>query len=102
MLCGLTASTTISGVSRTSWLDATECRPPFFGRSASTGSATIASPAARPRDNHPSSIAPPIFPQPTSRSLAMAQRPLNLAGRFSRKAAAPSLRSSLVAIFSSL
>ena len=34
--------------------------------------------------------------------LAHRQRPLNLAGRFSRKAVAPSLRSSLPAIFSSL
>ena len=100
--CGLTASTTISGVLATSEVEATARRPGVRGRSASTGSATMTSAAASPRASQPSSMAPPILPQPTSRSSPMAYLPLNCAARFSRKAAAPSLRSSLPAMCSSL
>ena len=50
-------------------LEATQRSPSLRGRSASTGSATIASDAANPRASQPSSMAPPILPQPTSSSL---------------------------------
>src|SRR5258707_386479 len=67
--CGFTASTTTSGRSLTSEVEATVRSPGFLGRSASTGSATITSSAARPRASQPSSMAPPILPQPTSSRL---------------------------------
>ena len=59
--------------------------------------------AGTPCDNQPSSMAPPILAQPTRRSLVMAAYlPLNFGARFSRNAAAPSWRSALLAIVSSL